>query len=136
MGHTLDVCDGWSDIVNLIAALAALAAVFFAYRAARETSSIRHEDRLADVAELVREVGDRMLRVTYGAPWEQNVPVAVMSLRAAAAATGERLPKTEALADAASDRDMSQRSDDEILAQVNEAFNEILQHITEARAGR
>jgi hypothetical protein len=86
-------------VVALISALAAVGAVWFAYKAARETRDLRREDRLYRLLDLAGELSEHKILMMRGHHGEYTwrAEAAAEQLRAGIAATGERLPGCEAL---------------------------------------
>jgi hypothetical protein len=79
-------------VVQIVAMLAALAAVVFAHAAAVETRALRREERIARLLELVADVGEHGTRAARGQAGPNLLTVARLRLRAAVAAAEDPLP--------------------------------------------
>jgi hypothetical protein len=87
------------DIAQVIAMVAALAAVWYAQQAVVETRALRREDRLARLLDLVAEVGETGTRTARGQAADTLLDIARHRLRAAIEATNESLPNCRELVD-------------------------------------
>jgi hypothetical protein len=86
-------------IAQVLSVFAALAAVWYAEQAVVETRTLRCEDRVARLLDLVAEVGESGSRAGRGQAGGNLLEVARHRLRAALKAVGEPLPHCQRLLD-------------------------------------
>jgi hypothetical protein len=92
----------FADVAQVVAILAALAAVWYAAQAVAETRSLRHEDRVAQVPAMIVDVAQVGKRIEINQPVTgEELWIAQQRLRAGLRAAGEPLPACERVVAAA-----------------------------------
>jgi hypothetical protein len=130
----------FSDFVNIaqvVAMIAALAAVWYAEQTVHETRALRREERVARLPDLIAELARAGTEYSHGR-MAASLDVPRLRLRAALTATGERLPVCERLLTVdwpyfITDSDAVER-EAEALAAVGAAMDEVAALLVELRA--
>jgi hypothetical protein len=125
-------------VSGVVSALAALGALFFAWKTVRETTEARREERrarelerLEETAELVGETGDAAIRGMQGSSIHviSVFPIAQVRLAAALAARSADLPRTRAVVALTRTEVQTEKTADEVAQLTLAALDEIRDEI-------